>query len=344
MLNEPDRQVDPAQLARWTPVAVDISGDAPMVQWADLSDERFSDPFFDQTVVRWATGPQPRPLIRTGFDVLAALDNEESLEPAGMIFHLSRCGSTLVSRLLGTVPGVVVIAEPAPLNSLLSLPPDHVDDATLVTMVRLLVRALGRCRHDDERAVVLKCTSWHIRRRAVLAAAFPDTPWIWVQRDPSSVLTSLLTTRPGWLKSLEIDPARAAWLMGLDPTEVGAMTRVEFGARVLGVMLESAAADPHGRLCVDYADLPTAVWEQVAAHFGLPVDAPAIERMTHEARLYSKDPAPRLFDTSSGGQAGAATGPVIAADRRHPRPPVDAIARATQRFAASQYRGLVACR
>ena len=66
-------------------------------------------------------------------------------------------------------------------------------------MVRLLVRALGRRRHSDEQQLVLKCTSWNIRRRAVLAAAFPETPWIWVQREPARVLASLLATPPGWL-------------------------------------------------------------------------------------------------------------------------------------------------
>jgi len=117
-----------ADLARWTPVRLDFSGPAPAVDWADLTAERFVEPFFDQTVARWASGPRARPLVRTGLEALVALDGEQSLEPAGMIFHLSRCGSTLVSRLLGTLPGVVV-AEPAPLNALLGLDPDRVDEA-----------------------------------------------------------------------------------------------------------------------------------------------------------------------------------------------------------------------
>ena len=221
-----------------------------------------------------------------------------------MIFHLSRCGSTLVSRLLGTLPGVVVLAEPAPLNALLGLDPDRVDEATLVRFVRLLVRALGRRRHGDERQLVLKCTSWNIRRRAVLAAAFPETPWIWVQRDPARVVASLLAKPPGWL-GLQAAPPRAARRFGLDPAAVPAMTRAEFAARALGAMLESAATDPGRRLCIDHADLPAAIWQRVAPHFGLEVDAAAIERMTEQSRFYSKDPAPRVF---SGDCAGASAG------------------------------------
>ncbi len=312
-----------ADLARWTPVRFDFSGPAPAIDWADLSAERFVDPFFAQTVDRWASGPRARPLVRTGFEALAALDGEPSLEPAGMIFHLSRCGSTLVSRLLGTLPGVVVLAEPPPLNALLGLDPDRFDDAVLATVVRLAVRALGRRRHGDERWLVLKCSSWNIRRRAVLAAAFPETPWIWLQRDPLRVLASLLAEPPGWL-TLEASPRRVARRFGLDPAAVPGMPRTEFVARALGAMLEAAASDADRRLLIDYAGLPAAVWQHVVPHFGLQTDAPAIQRMVEESLFYAKDAVPRVF----------------AGDAPERRPITDEMREAAQRFAEPGYRAL----
>jgi hypothetical protein len=312
-----------ADLARWTPVRLDFSGPTPAVYWADLSAERFVEPFFDQTIARWASGPRARPPVKTGLEALAALDSEPSLEPAGVIFHLSRCGSTLVSRLLGTLPGVVVLAEPAPLNNLLGLEPDRVDEAGLIAAVRLVVRALGRCRHGDERRLVLKCSSWNIRRRAIIAAAFPQTPWIWVQRDPAHVLASLLANPPGWL-GLQAAPQHAARRFGLDPAAVPAMTRAEFAARALGSMLEAAAMDPAGRRCIDYVDLPEAVWLSMAPYFGLDADLAAVARMAEESRLYSKDPEPRLFTGEIPEQ----------------RPMTEEILQAAQRFAEPGYRAL----
>jgi len=310
-----------ADLARWTPVRLDFSGPTPVVYWADLTSERFVDPFLDQTVARWASGPNARPPVRTGLEALAALDSEPSLEPTGMIFHLSRCGSTVASRLLGTLPGVLVLAEPAPLNTLLGLDADGVDEAGLVAAVRLVVRALGRCRHGHERRLVLKCSSWNIRRRAILTAAFPETPWVWVQRDPAQVLASLLAKPPGWLGRRE-PPQRAIRRFGLDPAAVPAMTRPEFAARALGAMLEAAAIDPAQRLCIDYQELPDAVWQRVAPHFGLETDTAAIARMTAESRLYAKDPAPRIF-----------TG-------EPQRPLTDEMRDAATRFAEPGYRAL----
>jgi hypothetical protein len=310
-----------AELARWTPIRFEFSGSAPAVLWADLRTERFVDPFFDQTVARWLSSPAARPLVRTGLEALVALDSEPTSEPAGMIFHLSRCGSTLVSNMLRAFPGVVVAAEPAPLNALLRLDADRVDDATLVRLVRLLVRALGRRRHDDERQLVLKCTSWNIRRRAVLAAAFPDTPWVWIQRDPAQVLASLLAEPPGWL-ALQGRPFRAAQLFGLPPSEVPTMSRVEFAGRALGAMLDAALADRHRPLLIDYADLPTAVWQRVAPHFGLEADATTVERMVEKSRRYSKDLEPRAF-TGDGPQR---------------RPLTDEIRSAAASFAQPGYR------
>ncbi|MDT7733669.1 MAG: hypothetical protein QOE12_843 [Mycobacterium sp.] len=316
-----------ADLARWTPIRFDFSGPNPSVDWADLSAERFVEPFFDQTVGRWATGPRAQPLVRTGLDALLALDREPSLDPVGMVFHLSRCGSTLVSRLLATVPGVVVIAEPSPLNALLGIEPQRVDGATLVQVVRVLVRALGRRRFGDERQLVLKCTSWNIRRQEILTAAFPDTPWVWVQRDPAEVIASLLATPPSWLGDQALPPQTARHF-GIDPAAVSTMTRAEFTARALGAMLFSAAAGPARRVCVDHVELPSAVWQRVAPHFGIQTDDAAIQRMAEQSRFYSKTARNEQF---SG-------------DDPQRRPVTDEMRQAAQRFADPGYQQLAASR
>ncbi|WP_343572888.1 hypothetical protein [Mycobacterium sp.] len=312
-----------SDLAHWTPIRFDFSGRIPTIDWADLCAERFVDPFFDQTVARWAGGPQARPLVRTGLDALLALDSEPALDPAGMIYHVSRCGSTLVSRLLSTVPGVVVVAEPSPLNALLGLDPARVDNVTLVRVVRLLVRALGRRRHGDEQQLVLKCTSWNIRRQEILTAAFPDTPWVWVQRDPAEVVASLLANPPGWLGH-HVPPLQTALRFGIDPVDVPTMPRAEFAARALGAMLSSASAGPARRLCIDHSELPAAVWQRVAPHFGIAIDAAALERIREQARFYSKEAEPQFFS----------------ADQREACPVTDEMREAARRFADLRYRQL----
>ena len=319
--------MDVTDLARWTPIRFNLSAPTPTVDWADLTAERFIAPFFDQTVARWSTGPDAQPLVRTGLDALVALDREPSLNPAGLIFHLSRCGSTLMSRLLSTLPGVVVVAEPSPLNALLGLDPARVDGATLVRVVRLLVRALGRLRHGDERQLVVKCTSWNIRRQEILTAASPGTPWVWVQREPTQVIASLLAGPPGWLGQ-DVPTAQTAMRFGIDPAAVPAMSRAEFAARALGAMLFSASVGPARRICVDHAELPAAVWQRVGPHFGIDIDPTAIGHMTEQSQFYSKDAEAQQFSRES----------------RELLPVTDEIREAALRFAEPGYRLLASRR
>jgi hypothetical protein len=93
-------------------------------------------------------------------------------------------------------------------------------------------------------------------------------------------------------------------------------------------MLESAAADPTGRLTIDHADLPGAVWQRIAPHFGLEADSAATESMIAESRFYSKDPSPRAFD----------------ADASERRLMTTAMREAAERFAGPGYRALASPR
>jgi hypothetical protein len=66
------------------------------------------------------------------------------------------------------------------------------------------------------------------------------------------------------------------------------------------------------------------VWRRVVPHFGLEVDAAAIERMADESRFYAKDPTPRVF----------------VGDIPEHRPLTNAMREAAARFAEPGYRAL----
>jgi hypothetical protein len=168
---------------------------------------------------------------------------------------------------------------------------------------------------------VLKCTSWNIRRQEILTAAFPDTPWVWVQRDPAQVVASLLAMPPGWLGE-HAPPVQTALRFGIDPAAVPGMTKAEFAARALGAMLFSASTGPARRICVDHAELPTAVWQRVAPHFGIEVDAAAIDRMIEQSRFYSKSIELQPFSSEMSETRGV----------------TDEMAEAVRRFAEPGYR------
>lgn len=284
--------MEPAELALWTPVALSTEPPTPWIDWGDMRGVRFAEPFFDQTVARWAGGDPPPSLVRTDLDALHLLDDQPSLEPAALIFHLSRCGSTLLSRLLSRVPGTLVISEPAPINALLMAEADETAQAALL---RLLVRALGRRRFGDERRLILKLSSWNICRHRLFRRAFPGVPVIWVQREPVEVMASLLAGASGWMQ-MQRAPLLAQALFGISADAVARLDRDVFCARSLAAMLKAAGEATSDRaLVLDYRDLPDAAWSTVAAFLDLTIETDDLAVMRHEAGYYSKDPTPRPF-------------------------------------------------
>lgn len=282
----------PADLAGWTPVSFNVDTPTFSVDWGDLRAFRFSEPFFDQTVQRWAGGPSPQ-LLRTDLDALEVLDASPSLDPTAIIFHLSRCGSTLVSRLLAQVPETLVVAEPSPLNDLLLA--DVAEEAKAV-LLRRLVRAFGRRRFGDERRFVLKASSWNVRHAALFRRAFPRVPVVWVQRSPAEVMASLLADPPAWLKPSSAAPL-APLLFGLDAAAMARLGPEAYAAEALRTLLEAASglADDGPALVVDYRELPHAVWTRAAPFLGLALDAETTARLADEAQYYSKAATPRRY-------------------------------------------------
>src|SRR6516165_7735545 len=196
-----------AELAQWVPVSLDLEAQTPSIEWGDFGDRRFTEPFFDDSVARWAAQNPPPRAVRTDLDALAMLDQAPSLDPNGMIFHLSRSGSTLLARQFRHIPGCVVVSEPEILNDLLLADAEMVDEETHVELVRLLVRALGRRRLGDEEYYVVKLSSWNVHKFRLFRRAFPSARAVWVQRTPAEVIASLLARPPVWLGTRDVDPA-----------------------------------------------------------------------------------------------------------------------------------------
>src|SRR5438552_2215761 len=83
-------------------------------------------------------------------------------------------------------------------------------------------RALGRKRFGEERHYVVKFSSWNVRRLDLLRAAFPNTPWIFVYRQPVEVIGSILKGSPGWMQ-LQRFPTQAEHLLGIPADDCAAL-------------------------------------------------------------------------------------------------------------------------
>jgi hypothetical protein len=285
-----------------------------------IGSEALQDAFLQQTVAR-VTAPETVVHIPKSEVGKVA----PGTAPAGLIFHVARCGSTLLSQMLKQ-QGAVVYAEPLAVNEILS-PPHKWPRAELIAALRSL-GALFAAHAGGP--YVLKFSSWNTLYCDILAEAFPQTPWVFSYRDPVEVGVSLLSEPPGWFA--DASETSRALVKAADPAGAAA-SQDEFVARLYGALCDAGARlDPaRGRL-VPYEALPAAVWDSVVPHFSLALDAAQKQRMAAAAGTYSKAPLGKAaaFAPDSVKKRAGASPALLEAVNAFARP---ALARLVARFA-----------
>jgi Aspartyl/Asparaginyl beta-hydroxylase len=264
------------------PIALSIREGTALAEWIDIGDRPLEEPFFEDTVRACLR----RPYVRFSRRTAPLAVPEHACAPRGFIFHMSRCGSTLVSRMLSAASYRVISEAP---------PIDDAIESGQVEWVRGIVAALG-----GGAASFVKLDSWHIHALPLIRAAFPETPWLFLYRDPLEVLVSHRRSPGRQAVPGLMDPL----VLGLDAAAVD-LPRDEWCARALAAMCRSALAassDPRG-LLVDYRELPGAAYGKIARHFGIAPGETAVGRMREAAAADAKNPALSFAPDSAAKQA-----------------------------------------
>ena len=275
----------------WTPVTVRWHGSDPVVRWCFTEGIDFTEPFFDQTVGRCLSDPSRLFFWQeSGLDELVGwAEAHPGLEPAGLVFHASRCGSTLVAQMFASLASTLVLSEPPPLDDLLRSQ-EHVLDLSedeVAKRLRAVVSALGQPRRPTHTRLVIKLDAWAILWWPVIRRAFPATPCIFLYREPAQVVASHMARPgshmvPGSLPPEQLigglpQPVRAA--MGpSQPVDVRPLEAApaleppaQYCSRVLATLYRAAldaAKRGEVELC-HYRDLPELVWRRLAPWFGV---------------------------------------------------------------------------
>jgi sulfotransferase family protein len=266
-----------ANLSAWTPIHVRTNGIEPLVDWA-LIDGAFTDPFFEQTVARAMQHPFNQAFrIATPLDALrTASETAPALQPAGFIFHMSRCGSTVMAQMLSQMSRTIVLSEAQPIDALLRLrrrrgPNDESDAALLQN----LMRALGQPR-AKERRLFVKFHAWHVLELPFLARVFPGVPWVFLFRQPRQVLSSQQRA-PG----VEVlNGVLDAPFFDCEPLEAARIAPDEYAARTLAAFSEAAlrhAGIGRGAF-VEYGGDPRRMFSAITECFGIDVTADDAQR------------------------------------------------------------------
>lgn len=298
----------------WIPSRVHWRGADPFVEWIWMGERRFTEPFFSETLDQLLRNPftllfrHETPIATLG----ELLPIRSATRPTGFIFHMSRCGSTLISQAFAALPDSVVISEAPLLDSLLRGGPELPGEQR-ATWVEWLIGALGQPRTGCEKRYFIKFDCWHIPYLPLLRRALPDVPWIFLYRDPIEVLASHQAMPALWCVPGVLDPR----FIGADPPAVMRMGRLEYCARVLEKLCECALsfqADWNG-LLVNYTELPEAIWTSVASHFGVTFPGPEVAAMREKSHFNAKAPGLH-FEADSEDKRRRASEQVVALSER----------------------------
>lgn len=282
------REVGREQLASlhgWFPVS--LRHGPATVWWRFLGDRQFTEPFFEDSLL--SQSPQERQVCSTP---LGALDElPDSVPPSAFIFHVSRCGSTLVTQALATLPQCIVMSEPPALDAFFRLHHRHPEQSGGMHTLRQLVQALGQRRSPVEQHLVIKFDCWHLPWLPFVQAAFPDVPILFLYRHPEEVLASHRRQRGRQMVPGLIDLSRLADLLRRPGAQELAPGDLDGHAvRVLESLyrcgLEMAAASDLA--LVDYGQLPEMIWKGLLNTLGMECTPTELAALQARSGFHSK--------------------------------------------------------
>jgi hypothetical protein len=230
--------------------------------------------------------------------------------PTAVVFHQTRCGSTLVANLLASTDDSRVYSEsPPPVSAFKACDsPRRCDPGAHSQLIQDVFYMMGRGR---EKRVFYKIQSIGVHSIAAFTKAMPDTPWMFVYRDPVEIMMSHFKNfqygkalskdfMAVCLRSQNREPHESLvkLVQALGKT-VDELTKEEYCAAHLAslaaVALDEYEADHEKapdklKWFVNYEELPHKIWETVVPQLITPlkVDKTTLERMKAISHSYSK--------------------------------------------------------
>ncbi|SUJ01371.1 Uncharacterised protein [Sphingobacterium spiritivorum] len=181
-------------LYNWIPYSLKWEENEWKVLWLDLADHIIQESFFDETILdqriymRNRSKYQPQSSVEY---ILKLADQLESMAPTAFIFHVSRCGSTLLSQCLATDTSNIMIPEAPVLDEILRI---EESDETLLPLREQLfkttVKLMGQKRLAFQTKYFIKLDSWHIHFYDVLRSWYPNVPFYFLTREPEAIIAS----------------------------------------------------------------------------------------------------------------------------------------------------------
>ena len=279
------------------PVSAELEADRFTL--LDLSDASFREPFMSETIDRAIEVRPWRWRDEIGSEEFLRAGAAYCRHPDLFVFHVGRCGSTLLANMLSGSEEWLVLKEPPIVNDLLAArlaaataSAERVD-RLLRSAILFLLGTAGRDAVPAKRAV--KLSAWNVTLGWRLLELFDTTPSIFLYRSPVETVASLLFQRPGWFDLLHLSrEVQARFFPSTrNALEREALTPVSMLAHAWTSAVDAALALPADRVhYIDYASLhahPSEALANLMAFVGSDASPRTLALMLAKHKIYSKN-------------------------------------------------------
>lgn len=218
----------------------------------------------------------------------------------GFIFHMSRCGSTLVSQMLATNSRFFVISEPTIINAILD-PALNIPDNLRKSLLVAAMKSLVTCMPSGSELMFIKFRSWNTLFLETILTSFPSVPWIFVHRQGTEVLQSVFQKPPGWLRSRRRYSSHFSKILAIPESYIEQMDQEEYVARLLAVFCDFAYKhkSPHS-VFLEYPDIKNSFVRLIEKLWNIRLSKDEIENIQRTTKIYSKDTGKNIEFKSDG--------------------------------------------
>ncbi len=261
--------------------------------WLSLAGKRIVEPFFSDTILRCRadTPTNQRFPSLSSLEYLTdrAAAATDVIAPSALIFHVSRCGSTLISQLLGLSEKNIALSEVPLIDELLRMSRNQPDPSAAEAALKASIALLGRRRLGREKHLFIKLDSWHVFFAGTLRRLYPDVPFVLLYRAPDEVVLSHQKRRGMQAVPGLIEPA----LFGMSQTESKSYDGDRYIAKVLeyyySQFLILAEKDAHSIL-LDYRQGGIEIIRRLTEFSDICLDEQQTAAMAVRARFHAKYP------------------------------------------------------
>ncbi|PTQ99450.1 sulfotransferase family protein [Mucilaginibacter yixingensis] len=288
-------------LKNWIPYGLKNQDGMLLCNWLNTGQEPFVKPFFDETISQIKS--KRRVGSFTSSSSLSMMEdwsgNITGISPGALIFHTSRCGSTLIAQLLATANQHIVLPEVPFFDDLLRLPyrGQSFGNEEILNLLRAAISYYGQVRTGQEQRLFIKTDSWHMLFFDQLRALYPTVPFVLMYRHPAEIFRSLKKV-PG-LQSVPglIEPA----VFGFNPDEMYdldtyiGMVLAKYFQQYLNII-----AQDDNCLMVNYNEGPMPLINKIAAFTNTPLSSTDLAAMTARSQYHSKRPTEVFVESITG--------------------------------------------